>query len=244
MDPDLTVMYTITMWKRWLPRSFDTIKARRELLESLGQTYRAPSYGCSPRCCVWDYRGHASHAFVDLGRPPEFGDAPLREWNIWFAANNVHRRLAYEMLRWEATLAYPDVNKTIRKVVDFYDGPYGTGQTPNAATMHLFVRRLVMHELGLGAIVVGTLFARLGMPPYPKMHHDAPHIRMSCQLFMMFPTSFAPVAHCYGLAKAVMGRRRGDPKRRGRVLGYIKRPANYLGVPTTAATTTREPRPG
>lgn len=208
--------------------AFRRIQRRRELLEFLGQTYRAPSYSCTPKCCGWDYSVHTRHISEDLGYSKFVG----LNWRGWHHTGDENgERLAYNMASYESDLAAKYLKSDIGKVNAFYDGPYGAGQSPSAATMHLFLRRLAAHEPGLVPIVVDMLFARLYMHPYPKMHHDTPRVRMVCQHFMMFPKAFQPKVHVDGLAKAVLGRRRGDPKRRTRVVGYLKLPATYLGRP-------------
>jgi len=202
------------------------IQMRRNLLELLGQTYRAPSYSCTPECCIWDYKAHTKHILKDLGHPKFVGST----WSTWrYIDGDNGERLAFETASMESNLAKECRKSNIDKVNAFFDGPYGTGQNPNAATMHLFMRHLAEYEPGLVSIVVDMLFARLYMHPYPKMHHDSPRVRMVCQHFMMFPKAFHPKMHVDGLAKAVLGRRRGDPMRRARVLGHLKLPATYLG---------------
>jgi len=115
----------------------------------------------------------------------------------------------------------PEDKAALARFIGFLDGPYGTGETPTAVTMHLFLRVLAAYEIGLVSIVVNMLFARFALSPYDRMHHDPPRTRMICQLLVMFPESFHPESHRKGVAAAIVAGRRRDPERRIRTVRFL-----------------------
>lgn len=196
---------TAKWWSKWVNAVHKGIKTRREILEASGKKYHPPVYTCSIHCIQYDWR-HYIHMEADLMQPSGIDRILVRDIEMSMVFHHY----------WNVS---PKDFK-LPRFIGLLDGPYGTGDTPNAATIHLLLGALRAYEPALVGIVVEMLFARFHIRGYSKMHDDPPQTRMVAQMTRMFPRTI-PYRHRLGMVAAMMGYRRGDPARRTRVAQHI-----------------------